>query len=112
LRRKIRIMENDKKAYNEESQSMLKRQANFIDKLKEENRTFCKQMIQNSKDQKKMSEVKKNMADAQGEIRTIKEKIEKEILLQKQLEEQMKQLQKEIIEKKRSTQGVSAASSQ
>lgn len=42
LRRKIRIMENDKKAYNEESQAMLKRQANFIDKLKEENRNYCK----------------------------------------------------------------------
>jgi chromosome segregation ATPase len=38
MRRKIRIMENDKKAYVEESDQMLKRQANLIDKLKEENK--------------------------------------------------------------------------
>lgn len=49
LKRRIRIMENDKKAYQDESAQMLKRQANLVDKLKDENRTLCKQMVQNSK---------------------------------------------------------------
>ena len=49
LKRRIRIMENDKKAYQDESTQMLKRQANLVDKLKDENRTLCKQMVQNSK---------------------------------------------------------------
>lgn len=48
-----------------------------------------------------MNEAKKSLADNQGEIRQIKEKIEKEIAIQKQIEDQMKQLQKEIIQKKR-----------
>jgi hypothetical protein len=37
-----------------------------------------------------MIEVKKNMAEAQGEIQMIKDKIEKEMLLQKQMDDEMK----------------------
>ena len=48
LKRRIRIMENDKKAYQEESEQMLKRQANLIDKLKGENRSLCQEMIANN----------------------------------------------------------------
>ena len=83
-------MENDKKAYSDESSQMLARQANLIDKLKEENRTLCKEMLNNSKQKKQMIEVKKNMAEAQSEIQIIKDKIEKEMLLQKQIDDEMK----------------------
>ena len=41
-------MENDKKAYQEESEQMLKRQANLIEKLKGENRSLCQEMIANN----------------------------------------------------------------
>lgn len=58
-----------------------------------------------------MNEAKKSLADNQGEIRQIKEKIEKEIAIQKQIEDQMKQLQKEIIQKKRIAQSVVGTSS-
>lgn len=49
LQTKIRVMENDKKAYSEESELMLQRQAKMIDKLKDENRQLCKQMVMASK---------------------------------------------------------------
>jgi hypothetical protein len=38
-------MENDKKAYQDESTQMLTRQSNLIEKLKEENRSLCKEMV-------------------------------------------------------------------
>lgn len=83
-------MENDKKAYQDESKQMLSRQSNLIDKLKDENRNLCKDMLNNSKQKKQMIEFKKNMAEAQGEIQAIKDKIEKEILLQKSMDDEMK----------------------
>ena len=49
LKRRIRIMENDKKAYSDESSQMLSRQSNLIDKLKDENRNLCKDMLNNTK---------------------------------------------------------------
>ena len=42
LKRRIRIMENDKKAYQDESNQMLQRQGKLIERLKEENRSYCK----------------------------------------------------------------------
>ena len=43
------------------------------------------------------------MAEAQSEIQIIKDKIEKEMLLQKQIDDEMKTVQKQIVEKKRAT---------
>ena len=43
-------MENDKKAYQEESEQMLKRQSNMIEKLKDENKHHCKDMLKNNKE--------------------------------------------------------------
>jgi hypothetical protein len=57
-------VENDKKAYQDESSQMLARQSNLIDKLKDENRNHCKEMLNNTKQKKQMIEVKKNMAEA------------------------------------------------
>lgn len=48
-----------------------------------------------------MAEVKKALGDSYTEISQIKEKIEKEVALQKQLDDQMKTVQKTMIEKKR-----------
>lgn len=42
LRKRIRIIEDNKKAYADESTALLKRQGNLIDKLKEDNRALCK----------------------------------------------------------------------
>ena len=50
-----------------------------------------------------MIEVKKNMAEAQSEIQIVKDKIEKEILSQKQLDVDMIDIQKNFVEKKRVT---------
>ena len=61
LKRRIRIMENDKKAYQDESNQMLARQAKMIDRLKDENREYCKSMLANSKNRKQMNEVKKTV---------------------------------------------------
>jgi NAD-specific glutamate dehydrogenase len=68
---------------------MLARQSNLIDKLKDENRNYCKEMLNNTKQKKQMIEVKKNMAESQSEIQSIKDKIEKEISSQKQLDLEM-----------------------
>lgn len=94
-------MENDKKAYQDESSQMLARQAKLIDRLKDENREYCKAMLANSKNKKQMNDVKKTVMDNQAEIRQIKQRIEKEMHLQKELDDQMKHVQKEIVEKKR-----------
>ena len=101
LKKRIRIMENDKKAYEDESNQMLARQAKLIDRLKDENRDFCKTILANSKNKKAMNEAKRSVQDNQAEIRTIKQKIEKEMQVQKQIDEDMKHVQKEIVEKKR-----------
>jgi predicted Zn-dependent protease len=79
LKNRIRIMENDKKAYQDESDQMLKRQANMIEKLKEENKNYCKDMVSNSKKKKEMGEIKGNIATTQSEIKLIKDKIDKEM---------------------------------
>ena len=52
LKNRIRIIENDKKAYQDESNQMLARQSNLIDKLKDENRNLCKDMLNNTKQKK------------------------------------------------------------
>ena len=75
LNRRIRIMENDKKAYQDESNQMLQRQGKLIDRLKEENRTYCKQMVSNSQSKKQMGDVKKTMDEHNHEINQIKTKI-------------------------------------
>lgn len=76
LKNRIRIMENDKKAYQDESDQMLKRQSNMIERLKDENKTLCKEMVLNSKKKKEMTEVKTNIATTQDEIKKIKDKID------------------------------------
>lgn len=58
-------------------------------------------MVKNSKDQKRVTDVKKTANDCSSEIATIKERIENEIALHKQIEDEMKSVQKQIIEKKR-----------
>ena len=94
-------MENDKKAYVEESEQMLKRQGNMIEKLKAENKQYCKETIKNSKDQKRVADVNKTTNQYGAEIATIKDKIDAEIALHKQIDDEMKSVQKQIIEKKR-----------
>ena len=69
-------MENDKKAYQDESDQMLKRQSNMIERLKDENKNLCKEMVLNSKKKKEMTEVKTNIATTQDEIKKIKDKID------------------------------------
>lgn len=76
LKNRIRIMENDKKAYQDESDQMLKRQSNMIERLKDENKNLCKEMVLNSKKKKEMTEVKTNIATTQDEIKKIKDKID------------------------------------
>jgi hypothetical protein len=73
---------------------MLKRQSNMVEKLKEENRNLCKEMVVNSKKKKEMTEVKSNIATTQTEIKKIKDKIDLEIQKQKQSDEDVKQIQK------------------
>ena len=82
---------------------MLARQSNLIEKLKDENRNYCKEMLNNTKQKKQMIEVKKNMAESQSEIQSIKDKIEKEISPPKQLDLEMIDVQKNFVEKKRVT---------
>ena len=55
----------------------------MVEKLKEENRILCKDMVTNSRKKKEISEVKTNLATTQGEIKQIKDKIDKEIEKQK-----------------------------
>ena len=55
---------------------MLKRQSNMIERLKDENKNLCKEMVLNSKKKKEMTEVKSNIATTQEEIRKIKDKID------------------------------------
>ena len=55
----------------------------MIEKLKDENKHHCKDMIKNNKEQKKMNEVKKALGDSFSEIAQIKDKIEKEVALHK-----------------------------
>ena len=80
-------MENDKKAYSEESEQMLTRQSHLIEKLKDDNKQLCRDMLQHSKDQKKATTVS---STGESEINILKDKINNEIELQKQLEDQMK----------------------
>ena len=100
LRRRLRIMENDKKAYSDESQQMLKRQANLIDKLKDDNKSLCKELLKVNKERRASKERSGtlNQGNAEGEIKVLKDKINQEMLVQKELEDEMKLVQKQIIE--------------
>lgn len=80
LKRRYRILENDKKAYEDESTNMLKRQANLINKLKEENRTYCQRMLDGNKKKKEMDVARKTMAVHQVEINALKEKVDVELV--------------------------------
>ena len=73
----------------------------MVEKLKEENRLLCKEMAADSKKKKEISEVKSNLATTQGQIKNIKEKIEQENEKQKQVDEDIKVMRKQIIEKTR-----------
>ncbi len=46
-----------------ESDDTLTRQAKLIDRLKEENRDYCKQMVSNNKSQKQMTDAKQMISD-------------------------------------------------
>ena len=51
----------------------------MIDRLKDENKNLCKEMVNNSKKKKEMTEAKSNIATTQAEIKKIKDKIDQEI---------------------------------
>ena len=81
MRRKLRIMEHDKKAYSEESEQMLKRQGNLIEKLKDDNKLLCKEMVQYNREQKinKQKTASAPSGSNDSEIQMIKDKIDKEL---------------------------------
>ena len=80
---------------------MLARQAKLIDKLKDDNRLYCKQMVQKNKSKKEVNDARKAMGEAQAEVAGIKAKIDQELLLQKQLDLEIRQTQTDMIDKKR-----------
>ena len=108
MRRKIRIMENDKKAYAEESEKLFERQAKMIEKLKDENKTLCKDMLRSNKAHREATKP----ANIDADIRIIKEKLNKETQIQKQLDDEMKSVQKQIVERKRVNQSTNVSQSQ
>ena len=79
----------------------------MIEKLKIENKQYCKDTIKNSKDQKRV-DANKTTNHYGSEIVTIKDKIDNEIALHKQIDDEMKSVQKQIIEKKRMANAGSA----
>ena len=80
----------------------------MIEKLKIENKQYCKDTIKNSKDQKRVADANKTTNQYGSEIVTIKDKIDNEIALHKQIDDEMKSVQKQIIEKKRMVNAGSA----
>lgn len=81
----------------------------MIDKLKDENRTLCKEMLRNNKLKR---EANKQPANIDSDIKIIKDKLTKETQIQKQLDDEMKSVQKQIVERKRVNQSTNVSQSQ
>lgn len=58
-------------------------------------------MVQKNKNSKQMNEAKKAMGEAAAEVSNLKAKIEQELLSQKQLENEIRQAQSDMIDRKR-----------
>ena len=72
---------------------MLKRQGNMIEKLKDDNKVLCKDLLRANKERRASKDngtIPSGSTD--GEIKILKEKINQEILVQKELEDDMKQV--------------------
>ena len=63
LKRKIEQIKTENMNLEKESDDTLTRQAKLIDRLKEENRDYCKQMVSNNKSQKQMTDAKQMISD-------------------------------------------------
>ena len=81
LQRRYKNIENDRKAYNEETQAQLKKQKNLLDKLQKENSQLKEELIAQGNQMnraKSSSSVQQPAAASAEEIQEIKEQIEQE----------------------------------
>ena len=109
LQRRYKNIENDRKAYNEETQAQLKKQKNLLDKLQKENSQLKEELIAQGNQMnraKSSSSVQQPAAASAEEIQEIKEQIEQEREKQLKAEADIKTLQKEIVDQKRKQKGV------
>lgn len=107
LQVRTKNIQKDRKAYNEETQAQLKKHKNMIEKLQRENEQLRNDLIAqaNQLTRTKSSAAQRNLLTATEEIKSIQERIEEEEEEQKKMGEDIKTLQKYILEKKRKQKG-------
>lgn len=107
LQIRTKNIQNDRKAYNEETQAQLKKHKNMIEKLQKENEQLRNDLIAqaNQLTRVKSSAAQRNLLNATEEIKKLKEKIEEEEESQIKMEEDISTLQKDILDKKKKQKG-------
>eukprot|EP00397_Hematodinium_sp_SG-2012_P028170 GEMP01029646.1.p1 GENE.GEMP01029646.1~~GEMP01029646.1.p1 ORF type:complete len:541 (+),score=178.60 GEMP01029646.1:61-1683(+) len=88
LQRKFRVLENDKRAYSEDSQGIIRKQRSTIEKLTRENRQMKQELQENRalagpKSEHKMGQEKL------GQIMEAKETVEKRLLIEEDIKERI-----------------------
>ena len=103
--RKYRQIENDMKAFNDSLQSQFRKQQEEVSNLEHENYKLLEELQMHETlmtKQQKVKNVAQKATDAQElEIQDIIDKIERETVTSKRIDEKVKNMQREIIEQER-----------
>ena len=109
LQKRYKNIEQDRKAYNEETQANFKKQRNLVEKLQKENQSLKEDLENYDKAaNKNFLATQQVKYTVQEEIRMIKQKIETEEKKQIEMDEQVKILQEDIIQEKMKLGGINA----
>eukprot|EP00736_Rhodelphis_marinus_P009779 Rmarinus@m.17933 len=111
LQRKYKIMEGDKSKYSEESNNILRKQRNAIEKLKRDNEALREELAMESRHAKISSSLKASdeIARLQDQADNYTRKLEVEKRRLDELDKQIKIMEQKILEQRHRMGGVNAA---
>mmetsp|Transcript_18343 Transcript_18343/g.41775 ORF Transcript_18343/g.41775 Transcript_18343/m.41775 type:complete len:185 (+) Transcript_18343:105-659(+) len=98
LQKSYKMMENDRARYAEESQNIIKRQRQAIEKVKKENERLKEQVEAETRSRSENSSVQNHLMRLQDSIETYKRKVEIEERRLEELEKQSKIMQVKVLE--------------
>jgi len=112
LQRQYRLMENDRKAYCQESQDLIKRQKDEIDKLEKEQEEVLKdlRLIESRSNSNKDDKNCENLGDLGREKADVETQIKEEREKQKELDKSLRENEKKMREKHKGMGGVHMSS--
>ena len=108
VQKRYKNIEQDRKAYNEETQANFRKQRNIIEKLQKENQQLKEELVLSNNITAKNVKQVAQMQSTMEEIEQIKKQIEAEAAMANEMDSHLAQIQQTIINEKKKLGGVNA----